>query len=82
MMGMNPMQLMQMFKGGGNPQQLLQQFMNNPQVANNPMAKSAFEMLQKNDTEGLKEMAENLCKEKGTTPEQVKEIFSKQFGGI
>ena len=50
-----------------NPAQLLlNQMMNSPLVQNNPMAKNAMQMYQSVDTGGLKTMAENHCKERGT----------------
>ena len=74
---MNPFQMIGAMK---NPQAFLQQMMNNSQIMRNPMAKNAMEMYQKGDTQGLQAMAENLCKERGTTPQQVQEIIKKQFG--
>ena len=58
----------------------MQQMMDNSQIMQNPMAKNAMEMYQKGDTKGLQAMAENLAKERGTTPQQVQEIIKKQFG--
>ena len=74
---MNPFQMLGAMK---NPQAFIQQMMNNSQIMQNPMAKNAMEMYQKGDTQGLQTMAENLAKERGTTPQQVQEIIKKQFG--
>ena len=74
---MNPFQ---MFGAMKNPQAFIQQMMNNSQIMQNPIAKNAMEMYQKGDTQGLQSMAENLAKERGTTPQQVQEIIKKQFG--
>ena len=74
---MNPFQMLGAMK---NPQEFIQQIMNNSQIMQNPMAKNAMEMYQKGDTQGLQAMAENLCKERGTTPQQVQEMIKKQFG--
>ena len=74
---MNPFQMLGAMK---NPQAFIQQMMNNSQIMRNPMAKNAMEMYQKGDTKGLQTMAENLAKERGTTPQQVQEIIKKQFG--
>ena len=63
-----------------NPQAFIQQMVNNSQVMRNPIAKNAMEMYQNGDTQGLQAMAENLAKERGTTPQQVQEIIKKQFG--
>ena len=74
---MNPFQMLGAMK---NPQAFIQQMMNNSKVMQNPIAKNAMEMYQKGDTKGLQSMAENLCKERGTTPQQVQEMIKKQFG--
>ena len=74
---MNPFQMLGAMK---NPQAFIQQMMNNSQIMQNPMAKNAIQMYQNGDTQGLKTMAENLAKERGTTPHQVQEIIKKQFG--
>lgn len=62
-----------------NPQQFLQQIMNNSQAMQNPMVKNVFDLMQKNDSKGLEEMARNLYKEKGMdineTMKQVKSFF-------
>ena len=65
---MNPMQM------------LLNRMMNNPRIKQNPMASNAMNMLQKGDTQGLKTMAENLCKENGTMPDEMKQKVMQQFG--
>lgn len=74
---MNPFQMLGAMK---NPQAFIQKMMNNSQVMRNPIAKNAMEMYQNGDTKGLQAMAENLAKERGTTPQQVQEIIKKQFG--
>lgn len=74
---MNPLQFMKAMR---NPQEFMQNIMNNNEIMKNPMARNAMEMYQKGDTKGLQAMAENLCKERGTTPQQVQDIIKKQFG--
>lgn len=69
--------LMQAMK---NPQAFLQQAMQNSQINQNPIAKNAIEMYQKGDKQGLNELAENLCKEKGTTMEEMTKKIMSQFG--
>lgn len=49
----------------GNPQVFLQQMMNSPQVRNNPIMQNVIELRNKQDIQGLTEMAKNVCKEKG-----------------
>lgn len=79
---MNPMMAMigQMMKGGGSPQAMLKQMMGNSQIANNPMAANAMEMFQSGNIDGLKSLAENLAKEKGTTVDDVRNGLMQQFG--
>ena len=74
---MNPLQMLGAMK---NPQAFIQQMMNNSQIMQNPIMQNAMQMYQKGDTKGLQAMAENLAKERGTTPQQVQEIIKKQFG--
>ena len=74
---MNPLQMLGAMK---NPQAFIQQMMSNSQIMQNPMAKNAIQMYQSGDMQGLQAMAENLCKERGTTPQQVQEMIKKQFG--
>ena len=74
---MNPLQFMKAMR---NPQEFMKNIMNNNEIMQNPIAKNAMEMYKNGDTKGLQAMAENLCKERGTTPQQVQEIIKKQFG--
>ena len=64
-----------------NPMQMIiNKIMSSPQMQNNPMAKNALEMYRNGDTKGLQNMAENLCRENGTTTEDVKNKIMQQFG--
>nr|DAH79446.1 MAG TPA: hypothetical protein [Bacteriophage sp.] len=76
---MNPFNIMQMMKSG-NPQQIIQQMMNNSQIMSNPMAKNAMQMAQKGDSKGIEQMARNLCKEKGLNPDDVMNQIKGNFG--
>lgn len=73
----NPLAFVQAFR---NPQQFLQQAMNNNQIMSNPMAKNAIEMMQNGDSKGLEEMARNLCKEKNIQPEEAVKMAKSYFG--
>lgn len=79
---MNPIMSMigQMMNGGMNPQSMIQKMMGNNQIMGNPMAKNAMEMFQKGDMDGLKSLAENLAKERGTTVDNVRSGIMQQFG--
>jgi hypothetical protein len=69
----NPMQLMQMMK---NPQAFLQQAMQ----SGNPIMKNAIEMYQRGDKDGINQLAQNLCKEKGTSYDDMVKQIKSQFG--
>ena len=44
----------------------------------NPISRNALEMYQKRDKQGLNELADNLCKEKGINRKELeKQIMSK-----
>lgn len=63
-----------------NPMNIIKnKIMNDPQIKNNPMAQNAKQMIQRGNTQGLKSMAENMCKERGITVEQAKEEVMKLF---
>lgn len=63
----NPMaMLINIAKSGGDPTQMLQQMANsNPQIA------QACRMIQGKSPQQLQQMAMNMCRERGTTPEAV-----------
>ena len=69
--------LMQAIK---NPQAFMQQAMNNSEIMQNPISRNALEMYQRGDKQGLNELAQNLCKEKGTTMEEMTKQVKSKFG--
>lgn len=64
----NPaMQLLNMARtGGGTPMQLLQQM-----AGQNPQAAQVMRMIQGKNSQQLRAMAENMCRERGTSIEEV-----------
>lgn len=72
-----PLNLLQALQ---NPQVFMQSVMNNNQFMQNPLARNAVELYRKGDMDGMKKMAENLCKEKGTTLDEVKTNLSAYLG--
>ena len=76
---MNPMQLMQMMRSGGNPQQALITMMKR-QAGNNPVMNNAIQMMEKGDSAGVELLARNLCKEKNLNPDDVLSQIKTQFG--
>jgi hypothetical protein len=63
-----------------NPQAFMQQAMNNSQIMQNPISRNAIEMYQKGDIKGINELANNLCKEKGISYEEMAKQIKSQIG--
>lgn len=62
-----------------NVNSILEQMMNNSNIARNPIGRNAIEMYKKGDTQGINELARNLCKEKGTSFEEMANKIKSQF---
>lgn len=75
---MNLMNFFQMLKGG-NPQQMVMNMINNPQMANNPIAKNMFNMAKNGDLQGIEEMGRNIAKERGIDFDKAFNDFKNQF---
>ena len=73
----NPLNFVQIMR---NPQVFMQQAMNNSQIMQNPIGRNAIEMYQKGDIKGINELANNLCKEKGTSYEEMAKQIKSQIG--
>lgn len=79
MINFNPMQLMQMMKGGGNPQQMVMGMLQQ-QAGNNPVLKNALNMAQQGDSKGLENLVRNIAKEKGVNPDEMMQQVMGQMG--
>lgn len=75
---MNPMNLIQMVKGG-NPAQMLMGMLRQ-QSGNNPFMQNALDMAEKGDSKGIENLARNLCKEQGVNPDEMFNNIKNQFG--
>lgn len=63
----NPlMQMVGLLQSGGNPMQMLQQM-----AMQNPQAAQAMKMIRGKSPQELRQMAENMAKERGTTLDAV-----------
>ena len=71
------MQLLQAMK---NPQQFIHNAMKNSQIMQNPIAKNAIEMYQKGDSKGINDLMNNLCKERGISPEEAQSKIKSMLG--
>lgn len=72
--------VMNLVKAFRNPQAFMQQAMNNSQFMQNPISRNAIEMYQRGDIRGINELANNLCKEKGTSYEEMAKQIKSQIG--
>lgn len=57
-----------------------QDFLNQAMQSNNPIVQNAIEMYKKGDKDGINEIAHNLCKEKGTSFDEMAKQIKSQFG--
>ena len=73
----NPLNFVQMMR---NPQAFIQQVMGNSQFMQNPISKNAIEMYQRGDKQGLNELADNICKEKGINRQDFEKQIKSQIG--
>lgn len=72
-MNVNPLQLIQMIKGGQNPQQLVMSILQ--QSNNNPILQNATNLAKNGDMTALEVLARNLAQQKGLD-------FDKEFANF
>ena len=65
----NPLGIIQAIQ---NPQQFVENMMNNSQAMQNPMMKNAMEMFKNGDVQGLQQLTENVAKQRGTSIEEMR----------
>lgn len=75
----NPMNLIQMLRSGGNPQQMIMNMMRQ-NAGSNPVMNNALQMAEKGDTKGLENLARNLCKERNINPDDAIKQITSQLG--
>ena len=75
----NPMQLIQMIKGGQNPQQLMLGILQN-QMGNTPMGQNLLGMVRNGQTNQIEQFARNLYQSRGMDFEKEFNAFRQQFG--
>lgn len=74
----NPMQIMQMLRGG-SPQQAIMSMMRQ-QAGDNPVLSNALDMAEKQDAKGLEQLARNLCESNGVNADDMVKQVKSQFG--
>ena len=58
-----------------NPNFIVNQIMNAPQFRNNTVMQNAIKMYQSGDNKGLTELCENVCKNNGTSVEEMRKKY-------
>lgn len=59
---------------------IVQQMLANNRMINNPMIQNALQMYQKGDMNGINQLAQNLCREKGVDMNEAIRQIKSQFG--
>ena len=72
----NIVALMQAFK---NPQEFLNNAMQNNELMKNPIMQNTMQMMQRGDSKGLENVARNICKERGINPDEALKQIKSQF---
>ena len=76
---MNPMQMIQMIRGSGNPQQMMMNMIKQ-NSSSKPMLSNAMKMMENGNTSGVEDMVKNICKDKGIDPNDVMKATKNMFG--
>lgn len=77
-MNVNPMQLIQLIKGGQNPQQLVMNILQQ-KSQNNPILNNAMNLAQNGNASGLQALARNLAAQRGLDFDKEFANFKNQF---
>ena len=76
----NPiMQFIQAMRGGGNPQQMIINMLQQ-QAGNSPLGQNLLQMAQQNDRKGIEQIARNLCQQRGLDFDKEFAAFKQQLG--
>lgn len=74
-----PIDIINMLKNGGNPQQIVLSMLPEEQMAN-PVIKNLVQLAQNNDTQSLEQFARNMFQEKGLDFDKEFNSFKQSFG--
>lgn len=77
-MRVDPMQIIQMIKGGNNPQQLVLNFLNQNSMQN-PMLANLAELAKSKDVSSLENLARNAARERGLDFDKEFEKFKRTY---
>ncbi len=76
---MNPMQLIQMIRGGQNPQQLAMNLLQQ-NMGNTPMGKNLIQLAQNGKTADIEQIVRNLAKQQGIDFDKEFTAFKQMLG--
>lgn len=75
----NPLQMIGMLNGKGNPQQMMSQMMTQ-QLQSNPLFQRAQQMAQGKSPQELEQVAKNLCQQRGIDLDSAMNQFNQMMG--
>ena len=78
-MNVDPMQLIQMIKGGQNPQQLVMNILEQ-QMQNTPMGVNLLSLAKQNRSADIEQIARNLCQQSGRDFDKEFNAFKQMLG--
>lgn len=73
------MQFIQAMRGGGNPQQMIINMLQQ-QAGNSPLGQNLLQMARQNDGKGIEQIARNLCQQRGLDFDKEFAAFKQQLG--
>lgn len=76
----NPYQLVQMIKGGQNPQQLMLSVLSQSEMAGTPMGKNLINLARNGNTAEIEKIARNIAKQKGMDFDKEFNAFRQNLG--
>lgn len=77
-MNINPMEIIQNIRGGGNPQQLVMSILS--QQTNNPLFSNLLNLAKNNQTADIEQIARNIMKERGVDFDKEFQAFKQSLG--
>lgn len=78
-MPFNPMNIIQMIRGGQNPQQLVMNLLEN-QMQNTPMGANLLNLAKQNRSADIEQIARNICSQQGKDFDTEFKAFRQQLG--
>lgn len=79
MNNVNPMELVQMIKGGANPQQLMLNFLEQ-RMGQTPMGANLLSLARNGQTAQIEQIARNMCAQRGINYDQAFADFKRNIG--